>query len=598
MSLPDIPALSVADLFALIERVKEIMPTAESRLVIYQRWIQANGSNPLLYAVYYNYAALLSDSGDSALAEEAYTQTLNLKPDFIEARLNLGLALERQGKREEALAQWRQALAMTSADAPQGEQVSLKIFALKQLGRVLEDMYRYAEAEAYLHQALLTDGSLEDVMQHYLSLRQKLCLWPIIPDLPTATQTELRAGMSALALLAYTNDPLEQLTCAHKLLKNRFSLEVGQKLCQKGQDYGHDKLRIGYLSSDLCMHAVSLLTVQMFEHYDRERFEVYAFSWSKEDGSSILTRIKAGVTEYIPIHHLSDAQAAQAIRDKEIDILVDLQGLTSGARATILSYRPAPYCITYLGFPGPVGHPEVDYVLSDRFLITPAMEAYFVERPLHLPTVFQISDDGRPVAEGLTRAEYGLPEHQLIFCAFSNTYKVTPELFAVWLRILQAVPNSVLWMLEDNAWSKENLLAFARLHHINTDRIVFAPRETPERYLARYALADLFLDSFPFNGGTTANDALFMNLPILTRSGQTFASRMAGALLHALGFDELIVDNFNQYEAKAISLGLDLATLRAYPQRVATAKKATGAFNSKQVLNDIETAFWQLVKRS
>lgn len=598
MSLPDIPRLSVADLFALVDQVKQIMPTVEPAVAIYQQWIQANGSNPLLYAVYYNYSAMLSDSGNPALAEEAYIQTLNLKPSFIEARLNLGLALERQGKREEALTQWRLGLTMCSADAPQGEQKSLQLFALKQLGRVLEDMYRYPEAEEYLHQALLIDGTQEDVMQHYLSLRQKQCVWPIIPELPSATYAQLRSGMSALALLAYSNDPLEQLVCANKLLKTKFVLDTGTKLCQKGQNYGHQKLRIGYLSSDLCMHAVSLLTVQLFEHYDRERFEVYAFSWSKEDGSAMLQRIKTGVTEYIPIHHLSDAQSAQAIRDREIDILVDLQGLTSGARATILSYRPAPYCITYLGFPGPVGHPDIDYVFSDRFLITPAMEAYFVERPLPLPTIFQMSDDARPVATGLTRAEYGLPEHKVVFCAFSNTYKVTPELFAVWLRILQAVPDAVLWMLEDNARSKNNLLAFATLHHVDTDRIIFAPRETPERYLARYALADLFLDSFPFNGGTTANDALFMNLPILTRSGQTFASRMAGALLHALGFDELIVDDFNQYEAKAISLGLDLVSLRAYPQRIALAKQETGVFNSKQVLNEIETAFWQLAKKS
>lgn len=596
MSLPDIEKLSVADLFALIEQVKQMMPTLEPAVVIYQRWIQANGANPLLYAVYYNYAAMLSETGNTALAEEAYLQTLNLKPSFLEARLNLGLALERQGKVEEALSQWRLSVEMNDANAPQGEKVTLKIFALKQLGRVLEILHRYHEAEDYLYQALCLDGNQEDVMQHYLSLRQRQCVWPILPDLPTASKAELRAGMSALSLLAFSNDSNEQLGCANKLLHNKFVLDTGIKLCTQGQDYGHTKLRIGYLSSDLCMHAVSLLTVQMFEHYDRDRFEVYAFSWSKEDGSQILHRIKTGVSEYIPVHHLTDEQVARAIRDKEIDILVDLQGLTSGARATILSYRPAPYCVTYLGFPGPVGHPEVDYVISDDYLITAEMSAYFVERPLPLKTVFQMSDDGREVAEGLTRAHYGLPEHQVVFCAFSNTYKYTPELFAVWMRILHAVPNSVLWLLEDNAWSKENLIAFAHRHHIGSERLIFAPREEPARYLARYALADLFLDTFPFNGGTTANDALFVNLPILTCSGDTFASRMAGSLLKALGLDELITQTFKDYEAKAIALGLDVGRLRAYPQHIAQAKITTKAFNSKQVLSEIETAFWQLVR--
>jgi predicted O-linked N-acetylglucosamine transferase (SPINDLY family) len=342
------------------------------------------------------------------------------------------------------------------------------------------------------------------------------------------------------------------------------------------------------------MHAVSLLTVQMFEHYDRERFEVYAYSWSKEDGSDILKRIKQGVTAYVPVHHLSDEQVARAIRDQEIDILVDLQGLTSGARASILSYRPAPYAVTYLGFPGPVAHPQMDYVISDPYLITSEMEPYFVERPLHLDTVFQMSDDGRPMATGLKRSDYGLDESAIVFCAFSNTYKYTPDLFVVWMRILKAVPDAVLWLLEDNRWSKENLIAFARLHQVAPERLIFAPREAPDRYLARYALADLFLDTFPFNAGTTANDALFVNLPILTCSGNTFASRMAGALLHALTLDELIADDFNAYESKAIALGLDKQRLKSYPKRIQALKQSTGVFDSKRILKEIEARFWQL----
>lgn len=598
MNLPDIPRLAVGELFALADRAKALMGSYEQALKIYQIWIQSNGAHPLLYAVSYNYAAILSEAGNAITAEAAYIQTLNLKPTFIEARLNLGLALERQGRIEEALTQWRTALDMCNEHAPQGTKQELTLFALKNLGRLLETHKRFAEAESYLHQALVIDAEQDDVIQHYMSLRQKQCIWPLFPsDLPNAKDATLRRYMSALSLLAYTNDPKEQLESAHALLAKKFTLEVGEKLAQKGQSYGHQKLRIGYLSSDLCMHAVSLLTVQMFEAYDREKFEVYAFSWSKEDGSSILNRIKNGVTEYIPIHNLSDAMAAQAIRAREIDILVDLQGLTSGARATILSYRPAPYCITYLGFPGPVGHPDVDYVFSDDYLITPEMEPYYVERPLRLNTIFQMSDDKRAVAEKPNRKKYGLPKDKIVFCSFSNNYKFTPELFAVWMRILKRVPGSVLWLLADNEWSKANMIAFAKLHYIDESRLIFAPREMPDMYQARYQMADLFLDTFPFNAGTTANDALFMDLPILTLSGNTFASRMAGALLHALGFDELIVDNFADYEEKAVALGLNRKELLAYPQKIAEAKQRTGVFDSQKVLREIESVYCSLAQK-
>jgi predicted O-linked N-acetylglucosamine transferase (SPINDLY family) len=594
-ALPNFPTLTVPELFSITDQVKQHTGNTEKSLLIYQVWIAHNGSHPLLHAVSYNYAAMLSESGQTEKAMEQYLLAINLNPLFLEARLNLGLAFERLGRIEDALSQWKQVLTITG-EHTSDPKPTLRIFALKNLGRMLETHKRFAEAESYLYQALLIDPNQDDVIQHYMSLRQKQCKWPLFPEIPNATTALLRKYMSPLSLLALTNDPKEQLAASHLLLEKKFQVDMGVQLVSKGHDYSHTKIRIGYVSSDLCMHAVSLLTVQMFESWNRDLFEVYAFSWSKPDNSEIHKRVQTGVTEYISIHAMTDEQAANAIREREIDIVVDLHGVTSGARCNIFSYRPAPYSVTYLGFPGPVGHPQIDYVLADHYLITPEMEPYFVERPLRLPTIFQMSDDKRAVAAKPTRKQYGLPKNKVVYCSFSNNYKFTVEMFATWMRILKRVPGSVLWLLADNEWSKAEMLEFARLHHIEEDRLIFAPREMPDMYQARYQMADLFLDTFPFNAGTTANDALFMDLPILTQSGSTFASRMAGALLNALGFDELIVDNLADYEEKAVTLGLNRKQLLDYPAKIAHAKQTKGVFDSKKVLSEIEQAYLSLVK--
>jgi predicted O-linked N-acetylglucosamine transferase (SPINDLY family) len=278
-----------------------------------------------------------------------------------------------------------------------------------------------------------------------------------------------------------------------------------------------------------------MLTVELFELHDRDNFEVYGFDWSREDGSALRQRVIQAMDHFERIHGLSDEAAAQLIRKHEIDILVDLQGQTLGARANMLAYRPAPIQITYLGLPATTGLPFIDYVIADRFLIPEAAAANYSEKPLYMPDIYQVSDRQRLSAQPPTRASCGLPEDGFVFCSFNNNSKFTPDMFHAWMNILRQVPGSVLWLLADNPWAKENILREALANGVEEDRLIFAPRVSPEDYLARYAVADLFLDTYPFNAGTTANDALWMGLPVLTRAGQTFASRMAGALLTAAG---------------------------------------------------------------
>jgi predicted O-linked N-acetylglucosamine transferase (SPINDLY family) len=296
---------------------------------------------------------------------------------------------------------------------------------------------------------------------------------------------------------------------------------------------------------------------------------------------------------FMLIGKLDDAAAAQLIREQEIDILIDLQGLTSGARPNILAFRPAPVQITYLGFPGPTGLPCIDYVIADQYLIPDAEKPFYSEKPLYLP-VFQCSDRQRPVAALPTRAECGLPDEGFVFCCFNNNYKFNEEMFSCWMRILAQVPDSVFWLLADNQWSQANLLACAESHGIAANRLIFAPRVSPELYLARYTAADLFLDAYPFNGGTTVNDALWMGLPVLTRSGRTFASRMAGSLLTALTLPELIVDSLTDYELRAVALAGDSVSLQKLRRRLIDGRDSSLLFDMPRFVRAFEQALLRI----
>jgi hypothetical protein len=330
------------------------------------------------------------------------------------------------------------------------------------------------------------------------------------------------------------------------------------------------------------------LTVELFERHDRSRFEVYGFCWSKEDGTAFRQRVLNAFDCFVRIGGMGDKEAAECIRSHEIDILVDLHGLTSGARPMILSYRPAPVQMTYLGFPGTTGFPWIDYVICDRYLMPVEEAKYYSEKPLYLPRCFQASDSKRQVGAMPKRADYSLPEDAFVYCSFNNNYKYTQEMFAAWMHILKQVPKSVLWLLADNEWAKDNLCREARKNGIKKDRLVFAPRVAPADYLARYQLADLFLDTYPFNGGTTANDALYMGLPLLTLSGRTFASRMAGSLLTNLELPELISHSLQEYKDKAIELARKKNEYMVIKNRLDHNRVSGSVFNMAEFVADYE----------
>ena len=563
---------------------------AEASAALYENWI-AHTESPLRHVACFNWGTVLAAMGRHVLAEAAYRQALAFKPDFLQACLNLGHQLEHLKKPDEALAQWRHVIALTSAESPADQE--LRLHALNNCARLLETQRRFDEAGRCMVQSLEMKPDQSDVIQHYVHLRQKMCAWPLYEPVAAVTHNQLLVGTSPLAMLSATDDPALHLLAAQRFGYERIPKLPAHNLYATGPRRD-GRVRIGYLSGDLCLHAVGLLIPELLELHDRERFEVFAFCWSREDGTAQRRRLVAGVDQLVRIDKLDDVAAARLIAGHGIDILVDLQGLTSGARPAILGMRPAPVQVSYLGFPGCCGIPGVDWILADRFVMPPEQLPYSTERPLYLDRCYQVSDRQREIAPLPVRATYGLPEDAFVFCSFNNNFKFTDAVFDTWMRIVRAVDGSVLWLLADNDWARENMLARAESMGVGRERLHFAPRVSPAEYLARFTLADLVLDTFPYNAGTTASDALWMGTPIVTLSGRSYISRMAGSLLTHVGLPELVTGSLADYERLAIQLGRQPQRVASYKRYLAEHGRTSALFDVPGFVKDLETVFERL----
>lgn len=574
---------NLVELFSQAEMVAQEGDPAKVR-ALYDDWLGANPDHPLAHAALFNQGCTQMYV-DPAVAEACFRKALTLQPGFYQARYNLGSSLERQGRIPEALEMWSGLTALP--DGSTGLEREMLLLGLNHSGRVLEQQRRFREAGDMLTRSLMVDPAQPKVIHHWVHLRQKQCAWPVFLELPGLDAAALLEATSALAMLDVTDDPEVQLSAAHRFVAEH--LTPGLDPLAKPGGYGHQRLRIGYLSSDFCLHPVAMLMVELFERHHRDRVEVYGYCWSREDGSELRKRVIAALDHHVPIGGMSDEEAARRIRADEIDVLIDLHGPTAGARPNILAYRPALVQASYLGFPGTSGMPCIDYILCDHNVLPDATLKHMSEKPLFLPGVFQVCDTRRVATPAPSRASCGLPENGTVYCVFNNSHKITPEMFGAWLNILTRVPGSVIWLVADDLSVRENLKRVAAERGLE-DRLVFAPRAAPADYLARYATADLFLDCFPFNGGTTANDALYMNLPIVTLQGRTFASRMAGALLTHLGLPELITTTLQGYEDLAVELGNDPQRLKALRQKLAEARVGAALFDTARQARDIEDA--------
>lgn len=581
--------LSLLELTSAAENLGQAgHPVAAAAL--YRAWLRTPRT-PHDHLAWFNLGALLAQLGDQTGARDAYLSAIGRAPAFLQARFNLGLVYERLGQSDAAIGQWRTVARLASVTDPESR--ALKLLALNNLGRHLEDHKRYAEATEALTESLLIEPDQPDVIHHWIFERAKQCLWPVHEPLPGLDVDTLWAHTSALAMIAMTDDPQAQLAAAQRYVRDKLGGGVRPALAEP-RAYGHRRIRVGYCSSDFRQHPVAMLTAELFELHDRSAFELYAFDWTPEDASPLRQRIQRAFDHFIRIDGLDD-EAARLIRSHEIDVLVDLHGQTLGARPGILAWRPAPVQITYLGLPATTGFPFIDYVIADRFLIPEEMAPFYTEKPLYMPGVYQVSDRRRTVGRIPSRRECGLPEQGFVFCCMNNNYKITLAMFDVWMRILQQVPASVLWLLADNDQAPQNLVREAVVRGVDPARLIFAPRTSPADYLARYALADLFLDTFPFNAGTTANDALWMGLPLLTLSGRTFAARMAGALLTAAGVPELITHDVATYERRAIELASRPDELDRLRARLREARDNSPLFDTPGWVRAYEARLKELV---
>jgi predicted O-linked N-acetylglucosamine transferase (SPINDLY family) len=584
--------LPLGELFEAAQALSAANATQQA-IALYKTWLEHTHS-PIAFAAWFNLAVLQGDVGDDTAAEVSYRKAIVQNPAFIEPRMNLGTLCERRGRPEEAVDTWR-AIVDEIPDTP--DNAPLKLQAINNIGRLLENHKRLTEAESWLTRSLERDPDQPKVLTHWIHLRQKLCRWPVYQPFGNVTLEKMLECTSSLATLAASHDPAVQLAASQRYIDEKIPGAAPRAPLHAPEGYPHKRMRVGYLSSDLCSHAVSILTAELYELHDREKVEVFAFSWSREDNSPLRARVVGAMDHYIRIDHMTDEQAAQHIREHEIDILVDLHGLTSGARVNILSYRPAPVQLTWLGFPGPTAIPGVDYVIADSFVLPPELEPFFTEKPLRMPQTFQINDRQREIAPRPRRADNKLPEETFVFCCFNSNYKIMPDVFAAWMRILHQVPDSVLWLVADVEETAANLQRAAQAQGIGPERIVFAGRVMPADYLARFQLADLFLDTAPFNAGTTASDALWAGLPVLTWSGQTFSSRMAGSLLHAVGLPELVTHTLADYEAAAVALANDRPGTAALRQRLAANIGTSALFDTPRFVRDYEALLETVVKR-
>ncbi len=561
---------------------------AAAAAAVYKDWIAYHAADPLLHAAYFNYGVALSKAGDLLAAINATRECLRIKPDFHAASINLGRLLEDAGLRGEAVSEW---LGMVKRlDGINGESVKNKLSALQQIGRVLEGSNVDGPAEDALKLALDINPAQPEVVQHWIALRQRQCKWPIIQGSDHVQPAQLLAEISPLSLCNLADDPVFQLARAATYNRQMIKLErvVHAPYSWSPKDArASGKLRIGYVSSDLREHAVGFAMTDVIEEHDKNRFEIYAYYCGIARNDPTRERIKRSVDRWTDINGLSDQEAAARIRNDNIDVLVDLNGYTKDARTRVFGLRPAPIAVNWFGYPGTMASPYHHYIIADDVVIPPGAEIYYSEKVLRLPC-YQPNDRKRVVAAPPSRRDEGLPEGALVYCSLNGAQKITPEIFPAWLTILARRPGSVLWLLGGGDDANARLRELAGRHGVAPERLVFSQKKPNPEHLARYALADLFLDTFPYGSHTTASDAMWMGVPILTMPGKGFASRVCASLVRAAGIGELICANLQDYVERAIALGGRPDELKALRQKLLAARGSSMLFDTPLLVRELE----------
>jgi predicted O-linked N-acetylglucosamine transferase (SPINDLY family) len=561
---------------------------------LYRDWVALNPDDPLLHAAEFNRGVLLANLGDTHGAVEAFGAAIRRKPDFLPPYINLGAAYERLGAGAQAFGHWSHVTA--SLASLTGDSIAWKATALKQMAQMLEGARRLSEAEDTLRQVAELTPWQRDVVQHWISLRQRQCQWPLLQPLAGHDSAALLRRIAPLSMACHADDPMMQLAVAHAhVAKDHGAPERFRTTADFADRIGEvpgRRLRLGYLSSDLREHAIGSLMAGMFALHDRSRVEVFVYYCGVPQEDATKARIRDTVEHWRDITPLDDDAAEALMIADGVDILVDVNGHTRSARTRLLARRPAPVIVNWLGFPGSMGSPFHHYIIADPTIIPPDHERFYSERVVRL-ACYQPNDRMRPTGDTCvhTRAGHGLPEDATVFCSFNGTQKITPFVFARWMAILRGAPGSVLWLLKSCDEVEARLRGQAAAAGVAPERIVFAPIMGNRAHLARYALADLFLDTLPYGAHTTASDALWMGVPVLTVPGRSFAARVCASLVQAAGLADFVCDSAEAYVARAIAFGCDRAALAPFRARLLEGRDSALLFDTPRLVRDLERLF-------
>ena len=561
----------------------------------------------------FNRANLLLELKRSEEALTGYDQVLAQRADFVSGWNNRGTALRNLQRLDEALASFERAAALAPTHVNALTNCALALWDLKRLdaalaaadralaaqpgfaealyvkANTLRDLGRPQDALHLYEQALAANPAHAHALNGAAQMALTLCDWQKVDALWPQVKANAPGGPALIqpfVLLGYSDDAGLQRRCAENYVRRTVP---ARPPLWNGERYRHDRIRLAYLSADFHQHPTAQLMAELFETHDRTRFEVTAIAFGPDDGSAMRARLKQAFDHFEDVRGKSDAEVAGWLKERETDIAVDLNGHTAGARPGILAHRPAPVQVNYLVYPGTTGAPFMDYVLADRIVLPADQQPFFSEKIVHLPDCYQANDASRVLLPAPSRAEAGLPEEGFVFCCFNNSWKITAAVFDSWMRLLKAIDGSLLWLLDGP--HAGNLRHQAQARGIDPARLVFAPKLAPDRHLARHQLADLFLDTLPYNAHTSCSDALWAGVPVVSFYGNAFPGRVAASLLKAIDLPELVAARPQDYEALALELAANPALLKATREKLARNRTATPLYDSVAFRRNIEAAF-------
>ena len=517
-----------------------------------------------------------------------YLQALSLNQNLSDAHVGCGHAFKEHRRYDEAIAAYDKATALKPDLA----------IAWAGRGHACKVLRRYDEAIAAYDKALALDPDLDEVEGERLIAKQQICSWKQFKaecDRLLDGVEHGKRNAQPLAVVRVSGSLRHQQLCSRIYISRNFP--AAPVPIWKGERYSHDKIRIGYISGDYYQHPVAILTAEMFEMHDRSKFEIIAVSFGPDTGDEMHKRLKGAFDQFIDVKTLSDRDVAQLMRNLEIDIAIDLKGFTGDPRG-ILSQRAAPIQVNYLGYPGTMGASYIDYLIADRTLIPNSSLPNYDEKIVFLPNSYQANDSKRPISgRSFSRRELGLPQSGFVFCCFNNNHKIVPDVFDCWMRILKRAEGSVLWLFEDNATAAANLRKEAEARGIEGMRLVFAKPMPLQDHLARHGVADLFLDTLPYNAHTTASDALWAGLPVLTQIGEAFAGRVAASLLNAVTLPELVTTSRQAYEDLAVEFATNPDKLVSVKHKLTGSQLSAPLFDTKIFTKHIESAYQEMHER-